>query len=46
MVADEYTTEEIRHIFHLQPDISALLGLPVVERLKALKKIFGLNIQR
>jgi len=46
MVADEYTPEEIRHILHLQPDISALLCLPVAERLKALEKDIWIEYPR
>ena len=46
MVTDEYTPEEIRQILHLQPDISALLCLPVAERLKAIEKDIWIEYPR
>ncbi len=46
MVTDEYTPEEIRQISHLQPDISALLCLPVAERLKAIEKDIWIEYPR
>lgn len=46
MVADEHISEEIPQISHLQPDISALLSLPVAERLKAIEKDIWIEYPR